>query len=56
MDHNLLVDIGNKFFNLTETSWAKDPSLIFQKLPPIDKSVAQYSGGEIRVCFASFFY
>jgi len=49
VDHNALKAAAEKLFDPTKTSWAEDPSLLLPSLPPVDKSVAQYTGGEYRV-------
>lgn len=49
VDHNLLVLAAEKLFNASEAIWASDSSLLLNKEPPVDNSVAQYTGGEKRV-------
>jgi processing peptidase subunit alpha len=48
IDHETLVTLVDKYFNPTNAAWKMDPSLLLSHLPPIDKSVAQYTGGEYR--------
>uniref|UniRef100_A0A0N4UWZ1 Alpha-MPP n=1 Tax=Enterobius vermicularis TaxID=51028 RepID=A0A0N4UWZ1_ENTVE len=49
VDHNLLVLAAEKLFNASEAIWASDSSLLLNKEPPVDNSVAQYTGGEKRI-------
>uniref|UniRef100_A0A1I7XEW0 Alpha-MPP n=1 Tax=Heterorhabditis bacteriophora TaxID=37862 RepID=A0A1I7XEW0_HETBA len=49
VDHNELVKIVERHFDVNTTTWAQHPNLLLEKLPPIDKSVAQYTGGEVRI-------
>uniref|UniRef100_A0AC34GVL3 Mitochondrial-processing peptidase subunit alpha n=1 Tax=Panagrolaimus sp. ES5 TaxID=591445 RepID=A0AC34GVL3_9BILA len=48
VDHDELVTLVDKYFNPSNAAWKMDPSLVLSHLPPIDKSVAQYTGGEFR--------
>ncbi|OZC05001.1 hypothetical protein X798_08029 [Onchocerca flexuosa] len=46
VDHDALVSLSRELFNDSKTAWAEDPSLLLEKIPPIDDSLAQYTGGE----------
>ena len=45
-DHGELVKWAEKYFVEQAPSWAKD----LENIPPPDQSIAQYTGGIIRVC------
>uniref|UniRef100_A0A7E4VEN8 Mitochondrial-processing peptidase subunit alpha n=1 Tax=Panagrellus redivivus TaxID=6233 RepID=A0A7E4VEN8_PANRE len=49
IDHDALVATAQRCFDPAQTSWALDPSLCLPKMPELDNSVAQYTGGEHRV-------
>jgi processing peptidase subunit alpha len=49
VDHSQLVELSKKLFDVNRTIWAKQPNLLFDKLPPVDHSLAQYTGGEFKV-------
>lgn len=49
MDHDILVDAARELFDASKTTWAKDSSLLLPNEPPLDKSAAQYTGGDKRV-------
>lgn len=49
IDHGSLVTLVDKYFNPTKTAWKLDPTLLLPHLPSIDKSVAQYTGGEFKM-------
>lgn len=38
VEHSELVDLASDMFNASQTIWAREPSLIFDKLPPVDHS------------------
>ncbi|EFO27286.2 peptidase M16 inactive domain-containing protein [Loa loa] len=46
VDHDALVSLSRELFDGSKTAWAKDPSILLEKNPPIDDSIAQYTGGE----------
>uniref|UniRef100_A0A0R3RVR9 Alpha-MPP n=1 Tax=Elaeophora elaphi TaxID=1147741 RepID=A0A0R3RVR9_9BILA len=46
VDHDALVSLSRELFNDSKTAWAEDPSLLLEKQPPTDDSLAQYTGGE----------
>lgn len=49
MDHKTLVDLVRKYFiELKRPIWEEDPNLI-DKSKHVDKSIAQYTGGDLRV-------
>ncbi|KAI6229949.1 Alpha-MPP [Aphelenchoides fujianensis] len=48
VNHERLVDWAQNLFDPQDTRWARDPSLIAGQLPPVDRSLAQYTGGEYR--------
>ncbi|KAH7695171.1 peptidase M16 inactive domain-containing protein, partial [Aphelenchoides avenae] len=49
VDHDYLVEAGKKYFSFAESSWAKHPAFTLNPLPPVDHSIAQYTGGDVRV-------
>uniref|UniRef100_F1L1J9 Mitochondrial-processing peptidase subunit alpha n=1 Tax=Ascaris suum TaxID=6253 RepID=F1L1J9_ASCSU len=49
VDHDILVDAARELFDASKTTWAKDSSLLLPNEPPLDKSAAQYTGGDKRV-------
>lgn len=49
VDHDYLVEAGKKYFSFAESSWAKHPAFVLNPLPPVDHSIAQYTGGDVRV-------
>ncbi|KAK6112005.1 Peptidase M16 inactive domain family protein [Brugia pahangi] len=46
VDHDALVSLSRELFDDSKTAWAEDPSLLLEKMPPLDDSLAQYTGGE----------
>jgi len=48
VEHSELVNLSKELFNATNTAWAKAPHLLVDKLPPVDHSIAQYTGGEFK--------
>ncbi|CAB3410865.1 unnamed protein product [Caenorhabditis bovis] len=48
VDHDEFVSSVEKHFDWNTCSWKETPSMIFENAPEIDKSKAQYTGGEIR--------
>ncbi|VIO88328.1 Peptidase M16 inactive domain containing protein [Brugia malayi] len=46
VDHDALVSLSRELFDDSKTAWAEDPSLLLEKMPPPDDSLAQYTGGE----------
>lgn len=49
MEHKTLVDLVRKYFiELKKPIWEEDPSLI-DSSKHVDKSIAQYTGGDFRV-------
>ncbi|KRX91703.1 Mitochondrial-processing peptidase subunit alpha [Trichinella pseudospiralis] len=49
MDHGQLVDACNEYFEQSVPVWQRRPELLLQQIPDVDKSTAQYTGGEIRI-------
>ncbi|VDM48713.1 unnamed protein product [Toxocara canis] len=49
VDHEVLVDAARELFDSSKTVWAKDSSLLLHNEPPVDRSAAQYTGGDKRV-------
>lgn len=49
MDHSQLVDLSKELFDAKNTMWVKEPSVLFNELPAVDHSLAQYTGGEFKV-------
>ncbi|VDN08142.1 unnamed protein product [Thelazia callipaeda] len=49
VDHDALVSLSKELFDISKTAWVEDPSLILEKVPPINNSCSQYTGGEKRV-------
>ncbi|VBB33840.1 unnamed protein product [Acanthocheilonema viteae] len=46
VDHDALVSLSRELFDDSKTAWAENPSLLLEKKPPTDDSLAQYTGGE----------
>ncbi|PIO77072.1 hypothetical protein TELCIR_00828, partial [Teladorsagia circumcincta] len=49
VDHDELVAAVQRHFAVGTAMWEKNPDLLLPNLPQIDRSVAQYTGGEMRV-------
>lgn len=50
VDHDRLVEAAEKYFVDEQPIWQSDSSLVSKKYnTPIDKSIAQYTGGIIQV-------
>lgn len=49
VEHDFLKNIAEKLFDPRTSAWEEDPSLLMTNMPPLDQSVAQYTGGEYRV-------
>lgn len=49
IDHDWLVDAAKKLFDPRESTWSQHPERLLKNIPPLDDSLAQYTGGEIRV-------
>ena len=49
MDQQWLEDAGQELFDPSKTTWALAPERLLEKPPPIDDSLAQYTGGDIRI-------
>ncbi|KAF7630936.1 hypothetical protein Mgra_00008805, partial [Meloidogyne graminicola] len=49
LDHEWLIDAAKELFDPRESTWAEQPDRLLKNIPPLDDSVAQYTGGEVRV-------
>ena len=49
MDHDELLAAVERYFQPGTTAWEKHPEILLPKMPKVDRSVAQYTGGEVRV-------
>ncbi|KAK6759508.1 hypothetical protein RB195_021224 [Necator americanus] len=49
VDHDELVGTVERYFVPGTASWEKNPAILLPKLPQLDRSVAQYTGGEVRI-------
>lgn len=49
VDHDDLVAAVERHFKPGTAMWEKNPEILLPKLPQIDNSVAQYTGGEVRI-------
>ncbi|KAI1727337.1 peptidase m16 inactive domain-containing protein [Ditylenchus destructor] len=49
VEHELLEEAGKKFFSEHDSVWAKNPQVLLHDTPPLDNSLAQYTGGEVRI-------
>ncbi|MFH4973642.1 hypothetical protein AB6A40_000351 [Gnathostoma spinigerum] len=49
VDHKSFVDASVRLFDPSKTIWATEPSLCLPDMPDLDESLAQYTGGELRV-------
>ncbi|KAJ1374954.1 Insulinase (Peptidase M16) [Parelaphostrongylus tenuis] len=49
VDHDDLVAAVERHFQSGSTAWENNPHLLLPTLPPVDRSIAQYSGGEVRM-------
>ncbi|KAE9413650.1 hypothetical protein Angca_008649, partial [Angiostrongylus cantonensis] len=47
VDHADLVAAVERHFRSGSSTWEKNPDILLPKLPPVDRSIAQYSGGEV---------
>jgi mitochondrial-processing peptidase subunit alpha len=43
------MDAGKELFNPNQTTWATSPERLLGELPPVDDSLAQYTGGDVRI-------
>uniref|UniRef100_A0A0K0D8P9 Peptidase_M16_C domain-containing protein n=1 Tax=Angiostrongylus cantonensis TaxID=6313 RepID=A0A0K0D8P9_ANGCA len=48
VDHADLVAAVERHFRSGSSTWEKNPDILLPKLPPVDRSIAQYSGGEVK--------
>lgn len=48
VEHQKLVELARKYFLNTKPLWVNDPNLVDKQLPQ-DLSLAQYTGGELKV-------
>ncbi|EPB74372.1 peptidase, M16 family [Ancylostoma ceylanicum] len=55
VDHNELVAAVERYFTPGTAAWEKNPEILLPKLPQVDRSVAQYTGGEVRLFIARAF-
>uniref|UniRef100_A0A914WZ74 Mitochondrial-processing peptidase subunit alpha n=1 Tax=Plectus sambesii TaxID=2011161 RepID=A0A914WZ74_9BILA len=46
VSHDKMVEAAKKHFDVSTTTWAKDNSVVLPKVPSVDTSIAQYTGGE----------
>ncbi|VDM74347.1 unnamed protein product [Strongylus vulgaris] len=49
VDHNELVAAVARFFAPGTAIWEKHPEILLPMMPKLDSSVAQYTGGEVRM-------
>ncbi|VDL78211.1 unnamed protein product [Nippostrongylus brasiliensis] len=49
VDHDEFVAAVERHFKPGTAAWEKNPEILLPKLPPLDKSVSQYTGGEVRI-------
>ncbi|TKR72458.1 hypothetical protein L596_019897 [Steinernema carpocapsae] len=49
VDHDVLVAATQKHLEMSTATWVKDPTVLRPNIPKIDHSLAQYTGGEVRV-------
>uniref|UniRef100_A0A8R1DSS1 Mitochondrial-processing peptidase subunit alpha n=1 Tax=Caenorhabditis japonica TaxID=281687 RepID=A0A8R1DSS1_CAEJA len=49
VDHDEFVAIISRHFEKSQPIWTKNPSLLPAKIPELDTSRAQYTGGELRL-------
>jgi processing peptidase subunit alpha len=51
VDQEWLSDIGKELFNPSQTTWSSSPERLLDPnhVPPLDNSLAQYTGGDVRV-------
>lgn len=54
MDHEKLVDVCKELFVTKKPAWEEDSFLLLQEEPPLDNSVAQYTGGDKRVSYDNY--
>ncbi|KAI6205009.1 hypothetical protein M3Y94_00743200 [Aphelenchoides besseyi] len=48
VNHERLVEWCERLFDTKNTIWSRNDQLLVDKLPPVDRSLAQYTGGELR--------
>ncbi|CAD6184449.1 unnamed protein product [Caenorhabditis auriculariae] len=48
VDHDAFVTAVERHFQLNQATWNVDRQLLLPKVPAVDDSLAQYTGGEIR--------
>lgn len=49
IDHDWLVDAAKELFDPRESTWVQQPERLLKNIPPLDDSLAQYTGGEVRI-------
>ncbi|KRZ93717.1 Mitochondrial-processing peptidase subunit alpha [Trichinella sp. T8] len=49
VDHDQLIEACNEYFEQNVPVWKRRPELLLRQIPDVDKSTAQYTGGEIRI-------
>ncbi|KAK6051195.1 peptidase M16 inactive domain protein, partial [Cooperia oncophora] len=49
VNHDELVAAVQRHFGVGTAMWDKNPEVLLPKLPQIDRSIAQYTGGEVRI-------
>ncbi|VDK51206.1 unnamed protein product [Cylicostephanus goldi] len=49
VDHDELVSVVERYFSPGTANWEKHPEILLPMMPKLDCSVAQYTGGEVRV-------
>jgi processing peptidase subunit alpha len=51
VDQEWLSDIGKELFNPSQTTWSSSPERLLDPnhVPPLDNSLAQYTGGDVRI-------
>ncbi|KRX20317.1 Mitochondrial-processing peptidase subunit alpha [Trichinella nelsoni] len=49
VDHDQLIEACNEYFEQNVPVWKRRPELLLPQIPDVDKSTAQYTGGEIRI-------
>lgn len=45
------MNSAKEYFNENDTTWVENPSLLPSPIPDFDESIAQYTGGDVRVSF-----
>ncbi|KRZ54119.1 Mitochondrial-processing peptidase subunit alpha [Trichinella nativa] len=49
VDHDQLIEACNEYFEQNVPVWKRRPELLLRQIPDVDRSTAQYTGGEIRI-------